>query len=205
MVFGRLTVIDRAGSHPKRGCIMWRCVCECGRETIVNGVLLRDGTTKGCGCSVGKSNITHGHSYSITYSSWKAMLKRCRYKKHQAFKNYGGRGIKVCNRWQTSFQAFLEDMGERPSKKMCIDRINNDGDYEPGNCRWASMKEQQRNRRGNVRITFQDETMTEAEWARKIGISQTALKRRLDMGWDIADALTRPAQKGIKYQKQTLA
>lgn len=197
--FGRLTAIRRSGTHPVRKGALWTCLCDCGGEAIIEGRLLRDGTTASCGCRRREGNGTHRQSFTITYTSWRAMLKRCTNENHEAYDRYAGRGIGVCERWLTSFENFLSDMGERPSSLHSLDRIDNDKGYEPGNCRWADQKTQQRNRRDNVRITFNGETKIASDWARKIGITPTALCRRLAKGWELKDALTFPPQKGVRY------
>lgn len=197
--FGLLTVVCREGSHQVSGGATWLCHCDCGSEKVIEGRLLRNGTTNSCGCLQKKNGTTHGHSNDPTYYSWRAMLKRCNNEKHVAYKNYGGRGITVCHRWQDSFVSFLTDMGERPSLQFSIDRIDSDGNYEPGNCRWATSDSQSRNRRNNVRLTLNGVTMTAAEWARKVGICQTSLQKRLKKGWPVEEALTRPYQKGIAF------
>lgn len=157
-VFGRLTVVDRAENN-RHGQTMWECVCGCGREVTVCSMSLRNGDTQSCGCVrrevMAVSHRHHGHAQqrdgtrpSPTYVSWRAMLARCYDSSHPYFHNYGGRGITVCDRWRYSFKAFLSDVGTRPSVKHSIDRYpNNDGDYEPGNVRWATRTEQNRNRR----------------------------------------------------------
>ena len=145
--FGRLCVIGRSGSL--RGRAVWQCKCVCGAKARVLGQDLRRGKTRSCGCLVGRP-VTHGHSVggqlSGTYRSWRSMLTRCRDPKSNRYQYYGGRGISVCDRWKESFKNFLVDMGERPAGKS-LDRLDNDGNYEPSNCRWATPSEQRLNSR----------------------------------------------------------
>ncbi len=143
----------------------------------------------------GKRRCKHGHYRSPTYYSWLAMWDRCRRSLHEAYHRYGGRGITVCERWR-SFELFLEDMGERPDG-MTLDRINNDGNYEKTNCRWATIKTQMRNRCNNHRLLFNGQNKTIEEWCDLSGIPSTTLRERIRRGWKIEDALTRPvAHKG---------
>lgn len=152
--YGRLTVIERSSSV--RGAAAWLCQCDCGNTTVVIGTLLRkeDGT-RSCGClsveHLVAMNSTHGHAsslngYSPTYMSWLAMRDRCYRPTTRSYEHYGGRGIRVCDRWRNSFENFLADMGERP-EGMTLDRIDSDGDYTPGNCRWADSITQRANQR----------------------------------------------------------
>ncbi len=189
--FGRLTVLNRAenhGIHPS-----WHCRCDCGKETKVAGQHLRNGTTKSCGCL----RIKHQLSYTLIYRSWRNMLSRCENPHDPNFSLYGGRGIKVCPQWH-DIQAFREDMGDRPSPQYTIDRIDNNGNYDPGNCHWATSKEQSRNRRDNHLITFQGETRCQSEWAESLGISRQRLDYRLRVaGWTTEKALTISSQRQV--------
>lgn len=153
--FGRLTVIKRASPTGERN-TKWHCICECGNSTISWAMGLRCGGTKSCGClSAEKASArihklisartTHNMTHSGTYKSWQMMKARCSCPNYTQFKDYGGRGITVCDRW-LKFENFLEDMGERPAGRT-LDRINNDGNYEPSNCRWATRAEQNGNKR----------------------------------------------------------
>lgn len=155
MKYGMLTVIDKV-SRPRRGGrtrIYWTCRCDCGTVLEVNSESVTAGRTASCGCRSEATRFrkTHGHSRansgapSETYVSWTRMKDRCMNEKHESYHRYGGRSIRICERWLDSFENFLLDMGERPVG-MSLDRINNEGNYEPGNCRWATPKQQAMNR-----------------------------------------------------------
>ncbi len=183
---GRLRVIARsAGPDPKRA--YWLCCCDCGGEVTAMGKYLRKGEVKSCGCLnrqgiAGPSNFRHGHApesgVSKTYRIWAGMIQRCENTANGAFAEYGAKGIKVCERWH-EFPIFLADMGECPEGRS-IDRFPDMvGNYEPGNCRWATPKEQANNTRRNRRITFNGETLTLTEWGNRLNIPLPTLHSRL--------------------------
>jgi hypothetical protein len=147
--YGRLAVLEFAGTQSGKATFL--CKCECGTEKVVAGGNLRSGGTQSCGCRQKTSRLQHGHTaHSVTtrtYQSWESMKARCSNPNRKEYIHYGGRGITVCERWRNSFENFLADMGERPEGKELDRYPNNDGDYEPGNCKWSTRKEQQNNRR----------------------------------------------------------
>lgn len=195
--FGKLMVtqFDGIKAFPSGVKTVWKCVCDCGNEVSVYGSALtnKNRGTKSCGCEArrvtGERSKTHGMTGTRAYRIWQAMHNRCRNSKVANYAIYGGRGIKVCERWN-SFENFIADMGDPPNG-YSIDRIDNDGDYYPENCRWASRTEQARNKSTNRRLTLNGETRLLVEWAEQLGIDQASLRERLDK-WPLEAALTTP-------------
>ena len=185
--FGWLTVVEFAGT--KNSNAYWKCRCDCRNVCTVNGVHLRRGYTQSCGCLRRENSgctPKHGLSSSKIYGVWQRMRHRCFNKNDKNFSQYGGRGIKVCDEWRNDFQAFydcvskLEHFGE---EGYSFDRINNDGNYEPSNVRWATMKEQNRNRRSNVVVEYKGKKVSLKEAAELSGIKYLTLFQRYHRGW----------------------
>lgn len=183
-VFGRLTAIKFSGHRNQ--CRLWECKCECGNTAHVPTAVLRNGATRSCGClsndMLALRNFKHGGSADPEYWVLHSMLERCRNPNNKFFSIYGGRGIFVCDRW-LNYDNFLADMGRRPSPKHSIDRIDNDGNYEPSNCRWATATEQARNKSNNRRITAFGKTKCVSDWCSEYGIAFRTIMSRLNLGW----------------------
>lgn len=194
--YGRLTVVDRESATRVT------CVCSCGSgPRSYRAASLRSGNTSSCGClakerqaEVGHSLATHGMSGTSIYKTWAEMRSRCSNPENKSYPRYGGRGIAVCARWDKSFEAFLADMGDRPSPTSTLDRIDNDGNYEPGNCRWATKREQTRNRSVAKNVTFSGITLPLLDWCERYGASYSMVHSRIfKHGWPLELALFAPA------------
>lgn len=193
--FGRLTVLHVEGKY--RSAISWKCLCDCGKQTTVNGVSLRNGNTKSCGCLQRDRRITHGNSSHPLWKVWSNMLQRCNNPSSISYKNYGLRGIRVCQEW-LNFDAFLEDMYASYQPGLQLDRIDNDGNYCKENCRWSTVTENLRNTRGNRKITYKGATKTISEWAESEGYNYQTLYARLARGWSVDEAFeTRTNRRSI--------
>lgn len=196
-VFCRLTVLRATRSADGSG-ILWICKCECGRETSASARCLNSGNTRSCGCLRRDGLIarrrTHGLSRKAPeYVVWKGIRARCNNPKHQNYKQYGGRGIKMCERWD-DYSNFIFDMGPRPTPKHTIERKDNDSGYCPENCKWETRKVQARNTRRTVLVEAFGKKMTAMEWAEETGISYRVIKARLQIGaMSVEEALTWPA------------
>lgn len=192
--FGRLTVKNTA-ERDKKGQIRWLCLCLCGADVVVASTRLMKGSVRSCGCLRRETTAAtgrrvsrkHGHFLdgiqSITYHSWCNMVYRCTNKNSFAYKNYGGRGITIFQSWRESFTAFLHDVGERPSVAHTLDRIDVNGNYEPGNVRWALIDVQMNNRRNNIYITIDGITRTVAQWSKLSGLPYYTIWGRVKRGW----------------------
>ena len=190
--FGRLVVLERSGTQC--GSAMWLCKCDCGNMVVSNGHNLRRGVTKSCGCNKSEATrkivTTHGQSKTRLYRTWTGMKQRCSNPNRKAYKDYGGRGIVVCEEWNNSFEAFYDwAINSGYSDNLTIDRIDNDGSYCPENCRWVSRTEQANNKSTNNYITVNGETHTKAEWTKITGVSRATIDGRLKRGWTIEEAL----------------
>lgn len=202
--FGMLVAIERVSLDATH--TGWKCLCDCGETWSGPTNSLMSGNTESCGCRRGAP--THGHSRgrvsSSTYSTWKAMIGRCTQASNPAFAYYQKLGITVCERWRHGeggkggFDCFLEDVGERPSLEMTLDRFpDNDGGYHPGNVRWATRREQANNRRTNKMFEYQGRTLTFAELVRETGMDKELLRHRiLRAGWTVEEAIAAPKQQG---------
>ena len=206
--FGRLTVLNEGPRMPRRslkvrritGERTWNCLCSCGKQHNITHGSLVSGNGRSCGCLERdltiKRNHKHGHASraftSPEYDIWCGIIKRCT---SPRYKNYHGRGIQICPRWRDSFEAFYADMGPRPSCDHSIERIENDGDYTPNNCRWATRTEQAHNKRNNRWITYNGETLCWTDWGRRLNTSAGTIQGRLRAGWSIERTLTQPVKR----------
>lgn len=204
--YGRLTVIERA-SVGKSGAVKWKCKCDCGNIVIVNGSFLRNGHTSSCSClqkdiaartakKMGMENKRHGMSQARVHNIWRGMKQRCEDHNAEDWPRYGGRGITVCDEWRDNFEAFRDwAMVNGYRDDLSIDRIDNDGNYCPENCRWATDEEQNNNRRNSRMVTFNGKTMSLKQWANETGIPRGTIAARLRTGWTVERAMTEHVHK----------
>lgn len=183
--FGKLTVLRH--DTTVRGVQFWQCRCDCGVVVIVRKTNLLH-RTRSCGCG----HTKHGQSGTAYYATWRHMVGRCTQPNRPEYKHYGGRGIKVCDGW-LSFENFYADMGPRPFPNAEIERKDNNGNYEPGNCVWATRRQQMRNTRRVRRLTLNGITLSLPDWADKLGMTRHTLRTRLNkLGWSVERALSEP-------------
>ncbi|MEN6618167.1 MAG: hypothetical protein ABFC28_01485 [Rikenellaceae bacterium] len=201
--FGKLTVIGYSHSD-KYGNAHWFCKCDCGNETIANGKGLRCGDTKSCGCAkierAKTMSTKHGLRKTRLYTIWANMKARCLNPKSTSYERYGGRGVEICEEWVNDFVVFYDwAMKNGYDDKLTIDRINSDGNYEPLNCRWATIQEQANNKRSSCLIVYKGERKTIAQWATLLDISEIALRHRIDRCWSIEKAFSTPIADTRKF------
>lgn len=194
--FGLLKVIRFHGmGHGTRKRPHWVCKCDCGNMHIASASNLQQGGVRSCGClskdGTRKGNYSHGLHGTAIFNTWKNMMSRCYDTSDASYIRYGGRGISVCREWH-DIKKFVADVGHRPRSDLTLDRVNNDGNYELTNVRWATQLQQSNNRRSNRFHTFDGETRTQAEWCRIYNINQPTLCQRLRRGWTFARAITEP-------------
>lgn len=205
--FGRLTVKSRS-INTKYGKAQWLCKCDCGGEKIVMSSSLIIGFTSSCGClkkeSIKTRSITHGLSRTDEYIVWAGIKARCYDINSGAYYGYGGRGISMSGEWRGSFEIFLNDMGKKPSSMHSIERINNNGMYCKENCRWATKKEQARNRRTSKMIEYNGEIRCLSEWCEIFGITWEAHKIRSNKGWSLEKIFNTPLFSKQKQNKCAL-
>lgn len=191
-VYGRLKITKFCGRN-KYGNLIWDCICTCGIRCSVSSSNLLSGSNVSCGCHKAeltrKRNLTHGLSHLPEYSVWLGMKARCNNPNNADWKSYGGRGIKLVDRWN-SFDVFYSDMGPIPSSKYTIERIDNNKNYSPNNCIWATRKTQARNKRNIPLYEYDGKTLCVAEWAEIVGLHPETLRSRIKKGWSIEKALT---------------
>ena len=203
--FGKLTVVEIA-EHIKGKHIKWRCVCDCGKALEVLGCNLTTGHTKSCDCykrqRTSETKITHGMSNSRLNHIWKTIHSRCELNSNKSYKDYGGRGITVCSEWKY-FESFMEwAMENGYQEHLTIERINVNGNYEPSNCKWVTIKEQANNKTNNVFITYKGETKTLAQWAEYLDLPYKTLYNRLKfLKWSIEETFEKPVYEILKGKK----
>ena len=180
----------------------WKCMCDCGKMTTARGADLTSGRKKSCGCLQKDHAIKHGMEGTRLYRIWHGMKDRCKNENGKNYANHGGRGISICEEWCNDFQAFYDwSMENGYQDGLTIDRRDNDGNYEPSNCRWTTAKVQANNRRSNRMIEYEGESHTEAEWGEITGLGRSVVHQRLKEGWSIKKTLTEPKRRYRKTEE----
>lgn len=199
--FGKLIAIERVKNVKKK--VSWKCLCDCGKETNVLTTNLTSNRIKSCGCLKNQKLIErstkHNQRHTKLYEVWKTMKQRCSNPNHKSYHNYGGRGIIVCDEWKNNYQAFYEwSMNNGYKEGLSIDRINNDGNYEPSNCRWTDKITQNNNTRQNKPIIIDGVSKTIHQWANEYNIPVNLVRNRIyNLHWDIVKALTTPKKQRL--------
>lgn len=202
--FGRLVVLERTENSPK-GEARWLCQCDCGKLHTVTSSYLRNGRSRSCGCLnkevAARTRTTHGETESRLYRIWRNMKSRCENPNTKSYKDYGGRGITICEEWRESFEAFHAwAIANGYRDDLTIDRKDNEGPYTPENCHWATAKEQGINKRDNRRITALGKTQTLREWSEATGIPKSTIQNRIKAGMTPDEALTKPVRRRTDHE-----
>lgn len=204
MMFGRLIVIEHVGT--RNGHSLWKCKCDCGNVVEVVSGSLVSGNTQSCGCFrsqfAREKFTTHGMHGIKIYNVWRGMKSRCMNINTNYYSDYGGRGISVCEEWLEFINFYNWAMNSGYNGILTLDRVDNDGNYEPDNCRWSTMKEQANNTRTNVWYEYRGESKTLSQWSDICGIAQKRLRDRIGLGWTIERALFTPVRIQKKYEKR---
>ena len=193
--FGRLVVVEKTAIRGSSGAVFWKCLCDCGNTKNVSSSCLKTSQTKSCGCyfidvarKKGQAKKIHGMTNTRLYRIWSNMKNRCYSETNKKYKNYGGRGIIVCDEWKNSFEQFYKDMGI-PDENLTLDRIDVNGNYEPANCKWSTQKEQQNNRRNNLIIEYQSKKYTLQQICDLLGKNSDIVQQRLKRGDSVERSL----------------
>lgn len=196
--FDRLIALRPVG-YTRAKTILWLCQCDCGNMTVTYLNKLRSGKTRSCGCLAREMTIQknwkHGESHTPLFRHWYGIIRRCTDPRRKGYVDYGGRGIRICDEWRNSFEAFRDHVAQLPGygeDGYTLDRVDNDGNYSPGNLRWATRTEQNRNKRNVRPLTYQGRTQCLGAWAEEIGVKQKVLENRLRIGWSIERTLSTP-------------
>lgn len=195
--FGRLTVIDKTYKETKNGkkYVCWNCLCDCGETVQVYTGALNSGSTQSCGCLSRENSLKHGGKGTRLYNIWIAMKARCKNQNRPEYKNYGGRGISVCDKWE-KFSSFREwAVSNGYADDLTIDRIDVNGNYCPENCRWATIKQQANNKRNSIKVKIGEETHSIDEWSEISSVSSNAIRKRISAGWDCHKAVFQKSQR----------
>lgn len=198
--YNMLVVLNRV-ENSRNGQSRWECICDCGEKTIVSASNLKLGAVKSCGCLIHQPHNTHHLSNTRLYNIWFKMKQRCYDKRNNAYRDYGGRGITICDEWKDDFECFYSwSMENGYDENLSIDRIDNDKGYSPQNCRWANPKEQANNRRNCVVITFKGKTMNLSQWCKELNLPYKTIHSRIyKKGWSYEKALSIPIKSANKY------
>jgi len=197
--FGKLVAVEYKGKDAHQNA-MWSCRCDCGNETIVRASNLISGKIFSCGCVAKQNALKHGGSKTRLYNIWYGIIRRTEDYTRRDYKDYGGRGIRMCKEWRADFAVFRDwALASGYEDGLSIDRIDPDGNYCPENCRWSTRSTQENNKRHNVVITAHGKTLTAAEWERETGIPAYQIRKRIRLGWSEEKAVTEPISK--KHQR----